>query len=93
MVFTGYRPYRLRFLGEPMNDKQMKEAIRTRDGHRCRVCGIADEDHASTFGRGLEVCRIPPATAFRLDATCVTVCRECGARLRAEAKRQRQCSA
>jgi hypothetical protein len=71
-----------------LNIERIKKAIRARDGHRCTACGIEDAAYRSTYGRSLQVYRIPPATEYRLNDTCVTVCSECGARLRA-AERKR----
>jgi transposase/5-methylcytosine-specific restriction endonuclease McrA len=71
--------------------RQRQRALR-RDGYRCVVCGISDEDHSDEYGHGLDIhhlvpvrrfvqCDCPPRDAHALR-NLVTVCRthhpDCG---------------
>ena len=59
-----------------MSSNEVNEAVRERDGHRCRECGLADVDHVERFGRRLEVHRITPGSLYTLDG-CVLLCCTC----------------
>jgi hypothetical protein len=59
-----------------VTEHQIKAAVRARDGFRCRLCGMGADEHASRFGRGLEVHRIIPGSDYTLDG-CMTLCRPC----------------
>jgi 5-methylcytosine-specific restriction endonuclease McrA len=54
----------------------IKAAVRARDGNRCTGCGIGEADHRQIHGRGLEVHRTAPGSAYSVDG-CVTLCRTC----------------
>jgi hypothetical protein len=55
---------------------KLKAAIRLRDGMRCVVCDLTNEEHLAKFGRQLDVHRTSPGSVYTLDG-CVTVCRPC----------------
>jgi transposase len=44
-------------------DRKRKQALE-RDGYRCTVCGIKDEQHREQFGHGLDVHHVVPVRLF-----------------------------
>jgi hypothetical protein len=54
----GYEPY----YGE--NWREQRRKARKRDDYECQACGMADADHVSEFGYGLEVHHIKPVRTF-----------------------------
>jgi hypothetical protein len=62
-----------------MTDLEVKSAVRQRDGHKCRDCGMTSEDHIEKNGRDLDVHRLLPGWDYSLY-WCVTLCRSCHAK-------------
>ncbi|WP_088260542.1 helix-turn-helix domain-containing protein [Fimbriiglobus ruber] len=61
-----------------MTESDVKEAVRKRDGHRCLKCGVSQDDHRATEGRGLDVHRTVPGSGYSLaPGVCETLCRKC----------------
>jgi hypothetical protein len=58
------------------NELKVKEAVRARDGYRCRECGMTNAEHQRHFGRSLEVHRFIPGAAYTVEG-CGTLCRWC----------------
>lgn len=58
------------------SDMTVKARVRERDGHKCTRCGKTAAQQFAERGRGLEVHRIVPGSAYTL-AGCVTRCRTC----------------
>ena len=61
---------------EEMSQLQLKDAIRTRDGMRCRECGMSNDEHLAKAGTYLEVHRLFPSAIYH-PLTCITLCRWC----------------
>jgi hypothetical protein len=56
----------------------IKQAIRERDGLRCSLCGLTNEEHLALHGTSLEVHRTVPGSLYTLDeGACKTLCRRC----------------
>jgi hypothetical protein len=62
-----------------MNITALKAAVRTRDGHRCTECGLADLEHRRVCGKALEVHRLKPGTPYSMEG-CRTLCGACHAK-------------
>lgn len=60
-----------------MNVLQIKAAVRERDRHRCTLCGMSRDEHFARYGQDLHVHRVVPRSLYRVDESCVTVCRAC----------------
>jgi len=63
---------------------EKKKAVRERDNKRCRVCGMAQKEHLSEYGRRLSVHHIIPARDFDGEGSecnkmsnLVTLCMGC----------------
>jgi hypothetical protein len=54
----------------------LKEAVRSRDGHRCTECGTTAAQHIRQYGKTLDVHRVEPGSDYTL-AGYVTLCRTC----------------
>lgn len=67
---------RPRKLGGGADQIDVKASVRERDEHRCTECGMSAEEHASTYGRDLEVHRLVPGSEYTVDG-CVTLCIPC----------------
>lgn len=63
--------------GGPRCAASIKALIRARDGYRCRLCGLRDQDHRERYGSGLQVHRKIPGSAYSLSEDCITVCIPC----------------
>ncbi len=59
-----------------MNDLEIKDAVRRRDGYRCRDCGMTQNEHVEKFETSLHVHRLFPGSAYDEDL-CVTLCSNC----------------
>ncbi|TXH55096.1 MAG: HNH endonuclease [Desulfurellales bacterium] len=59
-----------------MTETQIKEAVRTRDGLRCRDCGMTNDEHLVKYGKALHVHRLIPGSMYEEDH-CVTLCYAC----------------
>jgi hypothetical protein len=59
-----------------VNDLEIKDAVRARDGHKCRDCGMTSEEHVAKYGRELDVHRLLPGSVYEVD-WAVTLCRAC----------------
>jgi hypothetical protein len=59
-----------------MSDESVKDAVRARDGYKCRDCGMTNDDHVEQTGKQLEVHRLIPGSYYN-KGWCVTLCREC----------------
>jgi hypothetical protein len=59
-----------------MTDVEVKALVRQRDSYRCRDCGMTNEQHEQEHGRALDVHRLIPGSAYRLES-CVALCRSC----------------
>jgi hypothetical protein len=59
-----------------MSELDIKAAVRARDGHKCRDCGMGSEEHLAKYGHELDVHRLLPGTEYEAD-WCVTLCRAC----------------
>jgi hypothetical protein len=55
---------------------KIKDAVRERDKYRCRACCMSDKAHRKQYGRGLEVHRVLPGSAYSLEG-CITLCASC----------------
>lgn len=58
------------------SDQEIKDAVRKRDGCRCRGCGMSADEHLATYSRQLDVHRTVPGSPYSIDG-CVTLCRKC----------------
>lgn len=57
---------------------EIKDAVRLRDGMRCTVCGVTNDEHKATTGKQLEVHRVQQGSAYSAaPGACVTLCRKC----------------
>jgi hypothetical protein len=61
-----------------MTEADVKDAVRERDGCKCRICGVSNDDHFEHSGRQLDVHRLLPGCEYQ-PALCVTLCRKCHA--------------
>jgi hypothetical protein len=59
-----------------MSDWLVKSQVRLRDGHKCRDCGMTQEEHIKAHKKDLNVHRIIPGVAY-CDFWCVTLCHAC----------------
>ena len=58
------------------SDSNVKAAVRARDGHRCRDCGMTSEKHVSEYDQELHVHRLIPGSIY-WEEGCVTLCMGC----------------
>ncbi len=58
------------------SDLDIKEAVRARDGYRCRDCGMTQEEHLKQYEQILEVHRLIPGIGYEVGV-CVTLCVNC----------------
>jgi hypothetical protein len=56
----------------------LKALVRSRDGHRCFLCGMSHEEHVAAFGVSLHVHRLNPGRRYTL-AGSVALCQTCHA--------------
>lgn len=61
---------------DEMTDAEIKEAVRKRDGYRCRDCGMTQDEHIAATGKALDVHRLFPGFGYTIY-WCVTLCRSC----------------
>lgn len=63
-----------------LSRREVKDAVRERDGYRCTACGKTEEDQRRTSRKNLEVHRLVPGSVYRVDK-CVTLCIVCHGRV------------
>lgn len=56
--------------------REVKIAVRARDGFRCVKCGMSESDHLDIYGQIHDVHRKTPGSPYTV-ADCVTLCRSC----------------
>lgn len=56
--------------------REVKTAVRARDGFRCVKCGMSESDHLDIYGQIHDVHRKTPGSPYTA-ADCVTLCRSC----------------
>jgi hypothetical protein len=55
----------------------IKQAVRERDGMRCTLCGMTNEEHKARYGgKSLHVHRKEPGGPYTVDG-CITLCHAC----------------
>jgi hypothetical protein len=59
-----------------VNVPKLKAAVRQRDGHRCTLCGMTNDEHLALHGKQLHVHRQVPNSPYTLDGS-YTVCQAC----------------
>ncbi len=61
-----------------MNESQIKDVIRERDGHCCAKCGMPNATHFHHYGKSLDVHRVVPGSEYSLEpGVCLTLCKIC----------------
>jgi hypothetical protein len=84
VIFCGSANRFPEYYKEDPNDEedtelQIKQAVRDRDGNRCRDCGMTGEESRKKYGKELDVHRLLPGSYY-LERSCVTLCRACHAK-------------
>jgi len=63
----------------PEFNEDLKEKIRARDGYRCQLCGMSEEEHKKKFGESLNVHHIDYNKKNNCPSNLITLCRRCHA--------------
>jgi hypothetical protein len=66
-----------------MTKSEVHAAVFARDAGCCTTCGMSDEQHTRTYGRGIQVHRREPGSLYTVEG-CVLLCCQCH---KGEAKR------
>lgn len=61
-----------------MKVRDIKAAVRERDGFCCVECGMTAADHLARYGKTLQVHRLSPGKPYSIDG-CVALCIPCHA--------------
>ncbi len=59
-----------------MNEFNVKNAVRNRDGRKCVDCGMTEKEHRKKTGRTLDVHRLVPDSVYAVDG-CIALCMVC----------------
>lgn len=59
-----------------MSDQKVKAAVRARDRHQCRKCGMTEDAHLAKHETDLHVHRLIPGAVYE-EEWCVTLCSGC----------------